>query len=104
MPATPPAQPYLEVIDSFAIRRTQQFFLIGRLYGTAEPGMFAHIQLNPGLALTVRITAVEEVEFPTENKPYTLLETRGDDPDYLNLMLGLNLGLETVQISVEGED
>ncbi|RAK66659.1 hypothetical protein [Hymenobacter edaphi] len=104
MPATPPALPYLEVINSFAIRRTQQFFMIGRLPGTAEPGMFAPIQLNRSLDLTVRITAIEEVEFPTENQPYTLLETRGDNPDYLNLMLGLNLGLETVQISVEGED
>ncbi|MCC3157867.1 hypothetical protein LJ737_11510 [Hymenobacter sp. 15J16-1T3B] len=104
MPATSPAQPYLEVIDSFAIRRTQQFFMIGRLHGAAEPGMFAHIQLNRGLDLTVRITAIEEVEFPSDSQSYTLLELRSDDPDSFALLLALKVGLETVQISVEGQD
>jgi hypothetical protein len=98
MSPTPP-RPYLDVIDSFAIRRTRQFFLIGRLHGTAEPGMFARIQLNRSLDLTLRITAIEEVEFATDSQPYTLLELHDDEPEALDLLLALKVGLETVRIS-----
>lgn len=106
MPDATPPLPYLEVINSFAIRRTQQFFLIGRLHGVAEPGMFAWIQLNRSLDMTVRIKAIEEVEFPKEPQPYTLLELHepASPPEYLDFMLAFNVGLETVRISADGTD
>lgn len=105
MPTATPPLPYLDVIDSFGIRRTQQFFMIGRLHGTAAPGMFANITLG-GLLLAVRITAIEEVEFPTEQQGYTLVEMRedGSGTDFLDLLLALKVGLETVRISVDGSE
>ena len=98
MSTAPPPLPYLDVIDSFGIRRTRQFFLIGRLHGAAEPGMFANIKLG-NLFLCIPIKAIEEVEFSPERQTYTLLELHEDEPDFLNLMLFLDVGLEFVPIS-----
>lgn len=59
--------------------------------------------LNSSLSLTLRISKIEEVELSSENKTYTLLIVSGDD-EALELFLGLNIGSELLDITIEGED
>lgn len=88
-------------IDSFAIRSRKEFYIIGQLMeGQVEPHWFANIQLNPSLALTVRIKQVDTVEMAGEQANYLLLVVEDDD----FLLLGLNVGSELINIAIEGED
>ncbi|MDO7884765.1 hypothetical protein [Hymenobacter cheonanensis] len=88
-------------IDSFAIRARKEFYIIGQLVeGKVEPNWFAGIQLNPSLALTVRIKQIDTVEMFGEQASYLLLVVEDDD----FLLLGLNVGSELINITVEGEE
>jgi hypothetical protein len=62
-----------------------------------------NVPLNSSLSLTLRISKIEEVELSSENKTYTLLIVSGDD-EALELFLGLNIGSELLDITIEGED
>lgn len=93
-----------QAIESFAIRKRDEYYLIGEmLEGIAKENWFINIPLNKSLNLTVRITGIEEIEFSDESKKYTLLIVSGDQND-LNLLLGLNVGNEYLNITLEGED
>jgi tmRNA-binding protein len=99
-----PRKGQFEVIDSFAIRRRNEFYLIGQLIeGTVQENWFIHIPFNKTLALTVRIFVVEEVEISSERKKYFLLVIKGD-AEMIDLFLGLKIGSECLNITVEGED
>jgi len=92
------------VIDSFAIRSREEFYLIGELKeGTAQEDWFVQVPLSGSLAFTVRINAIEQVEVSSETKPYTLLIVSADE-EFLDLLLGLKIGNELLDISIEGED
>ena len=104
MPIVSPVRGRFQAIDSFAIRRRNEFYIIGVLEeGEVQEQWFAHISLNPTLAITVRITQIETVEIANETQKYQLLIVAGDATD-IDLMLGLNIGLEPIMISTEGED
>jgi hypothetical protein len=94
-----------EVIDSFVIRKRNEFYLIGQMTeGTVKEQWFVNVPLNGQLSLTVRISAIEEVEITSErDKKYTLLILK-DDSEMLDLLLGLNIGSESLDITVEGKD
>lgn len=94
-----------QVIDSFAIRRRKEFYLIGEFKeGSAQEKWFVNVPLNSSLSLTLRISKIEEVEIASEqNKTYTLLIVSGDD-EALELFLGLNIGSELLDITITGED
>lgn len=94
-----------EVIDSFVIRKRNEFFLIGEIKeGLAKENWFINVHLNAGLSVTVRISRIEEIELTSErNKNYTLIVVTGDR-ETLDLLLGLNIGSELLDITIEGQD
>lgn len=58
-----------EVIDSFIIRRRNEFYLIGQMKeGTVQEQWFVNVPLNRGLSLTLRISKIEEIEITSERE------------------------------------
>ena len=54
-------QGQFEVIDSFTIRRRNEFYLIGQLKeGTVQENWFINVPFNKSLSMTVRISAIED--------------------------------------------
>lgn len=93
-----------EVIDSFAIRQRGEFYLIGRMAnGIVQPDWFVTVPLNASLGMTVRISTIENVEFPGEKDPYLLLTVKNEE-EVLDFLLGLNIGSELLDVTVEGSD
>jgi hypothetical protein len=63
-----------EVIDSFAIRKRNEFYLIGDIKeGTVNENWFLNIPFNSSLSMTVRISTIEDVEISSKNKDYKLI-------------------------------
>lgn len=97
-------QGQFEVIDSFAIRRRNEFYLIGQLKeGTVQERWFINVPFNKSLSMTVQITAIEDVEISSEANKYKLLIVSGDT-ESIDLLLGLKIGSEFLDITIEGED
>ena len=97
-------QGQFEVIDSFAIRRRNEFYLIGQLKeGTVQENWFVNVPFNQSLSMTVRITTIEDVEISSEENKYKLLIVSGDT-ETIDLLLGLKIGSEFLDITIEGED
>lgn len=93
-----------EVIDSFAIRRRNEFYLIGQIKeGTVQEKWFINVPFNKSLSMTVRITAIEDVEISSDANKYKLLIVSGDT-ETIDLLLGLKIGSEFLDITIEGED
>jgi hypothetical protein len=93
-----------EVIDSFAIRRKNEFYLIGQLKdGTVQEKWFINVPFNKSLSMTVRIRAIEDIEISSEENIYKLLIVSGDN-ETIDLLLGLKIGSEYLDITIEGED
>lgn len=93
-----------EVIDSFAIRRRNEFYLIGNLIeGTVKEYWFINVPLSGSLSITVRIKAIEDIELSGESKIYKLLITEGDN-ETTDMMLALKIGSEYLDITTDGED
>ena len=93
-----------EVIDSFAIRRKKEVYLIGNLLeGEVRLGWFVSIPLNSSLSVTAQISDLErEVEISGDENMYMLLVLKeggeSDDDLFVDFILALNVGLETVDI------
>lgn len=97
-------QGLFEVIDSFAVRRRNAFYLIGLLKeGIVHEGWFINVPLNNSLSLTVRIMGVENVEISSEQSEYKLLIAKGDD-ESIDLLLGLKIGNEFLDVTIVGDD
>ena len=97
-------QGIFEAIDSFAVRRMNQFFVIGNLTeGTIEPDWFVSIRFNDSISMTLRINSIEEIEFTSRQEKYKLLVTDCDN-ETIDFLLGLNVGLEKLEVTIEGED
>lgn len=62
-----------------------------------------HVPFNKSLSMTVRITAMEDVEISGEQHAYKLLVVAADN-ETIDLLLGLNIGSEFLDITIEGED
>jgi hypothetical protein len=98
------AEGQFEVIESFAIRSRNEFYLIGQLKeGTIKEQWFINIPFNSTLAMTVRINSIEDVEISSEQNKYKLIIVKRDS-EMLDLMLGLKIGSELLDISIDGED
>lgn len=92
------------VIDSFAIRKRKQFYLIGNITkGEIRKDWFINIGFNESLALTIRISEIEEVEMISESEKHTLLIVNCDETA-IDLLMGLNIGLEHLPITIDGKD
>jgi len=53
--------------------------------------------------MTVRINSIEDVEISSEQNKYKLIIVKGES-EMLDLMLGLKIGSELLDISIDGED
>lgn len=93
-----------ETIDSFAIRKRNEFYLIGKLTeGSVQEDWYICIPFNSSLSMSVKINTIEEVEISSENEPYTLLildctEEVGYEKDMIDLLLALKIGSEFLPI------
>ncbi|MBK9962988.1 MAG: hypothetical protein IPP06_17180 [Saprospiraceae bacterium] len=97
-------QGQFEVIDSFAIRRRNEFYLIGQLKeGTVQENWFINVPFNQSLSMTFRIKAIEDVEISSEDNKYKLLIVSGDN-EIIGLLLGLKIESEYLNITIEGQD
>ena len=97
-------QGLFEVIESFAIRSRNQFYFIGKIKeGKIQEDWFVNIPLNSTLSLSVRINSIEEIEMTSEKEPYTLLIVNCDD-QAIDTYMALNVRLEYLQVTIEGED
>ena len=93
-----------EVFDSFAIRRREEFYLIGRMVeGLARPNWFLTIPFNRSIGMTIRISEIEEVEMTSEKIKYQLIIVKGDE-ETLDLLMGLNIGSELLDVTIDGSD
>ena len=101
---TKPIQGIFAVIDSFAIKGRNEFYLIGEISeGEIKPTWFVNIPLNKSLSLAVRIKSVEDIDFTNERNRYKLIVV-DSDPQSTELLLRLNIGSEPVNITIDGED
>jgi len=93
-----------EVIDCFAIRGRNEFYLIGQVKeGIVKENWFINVPFNSSIVMTVRIKAIEEVEISSEKNLYKLLIVSGDE-ETVDLLLALNIGSEYLDVTIEGED
>lgn len=93
-----------EAIDSFSIRGREEFYLIGRMVeGVVQPNWFLRIPFNRSMGMTLRISEIEEVEMTSEKIKYQLIIVKGDE-ETLDFLLGLNIGGELLDVTIEGND
>lgn len=99
-------QGQFKIVDSFAIRRRNEFYLIGQIIeGVVQEGWFVNIPFNEAMIMTLRMSIIEDIEVSGDNGEYKLLIVSGlDKQDGVDLLLGLNIGNEYVDITIEGED
>lgn len=98
------SQGTFHIIESFAIARKKEFYIIGNLTeGEVREKWFVNIALNKGLSLSLRIFAIEDVIITNDKSSYKLLVVSANE-ETLNLLLGLTIGNEMASISIEGED
>ncbi len=98
------SQGQFEVIDSFVIRKRNEFYLIGNLKeGVVQKNWHINIPFNRSIVLTIKITAVEEIETSSKEIKYKLLIVSGDEK-MLDLLLALKIDSEYLNITIEGED
>jgi hypothetical protein len=96
-------QGVFNVIDSFAIKRRDEFYMIGNLKeGDVKENWFVNVPLNKSLSVTFRIWQIEDVDMSNEKEKYVLLIIK--DPEAIEILLGLNIGSELLDITIEGED
>ncbi len=93
-----------EVIDSFAIRRRNEFYLIGQLKeGVVKENWFVNIPFHSSLALSLKILDIEEVEISNKKSKYKLLIISGDK-EIIDVLLGMNISSEYLDITIKRED
>lgn len=91
-------------IDSFAIRRKNEFYIIGQIKeGDLRKGWYINIPLNRSISLGVKVNDIEDIEISDDHIIYKLLIVSGDD-ETLDLLLGLKIGSEELEITIEGEE
>lgn len=101
---TKPIQGIFSVIDSFAIQSRNEFYIIGEMSeGEVKSTWFVNIALNKSLNITLRIKSVEDVDFTNERNRYKLI-ILDSDTESTELLLGLSIGSELINITVDGED
>src|SRR5690242_20666910 len=94
-----------EVIDCFAIRRRNEFYFIGNVSeGRVDEQFFVNVPLNKSLSVTARISSVEDVEFSGhQGGQCTLVIVKGDS-ELLDFLISLNIGSESLDITIDGEN
>lgn len=93
-----------DAIDSFAINSRGLFCLIGNMQeGSIEKGWFVHVPLNQSLNLSLQIDEIETITLRGDQETYLVLITTCEW-DLRNLLLGLNIGLEYLEVTSKPVD
>lgn len=97
-------QGLFKAIDSFAIRSRNEFYIIGQiLEGTIQENWFINVPFNESLSMTIRINAIEDVEFSNKKNKYKLLIVSGEDTA-IDIFLSFGIESEHLDITIEGQD
>ena len=93
------------VINSFIIRRKKEFYLIGELLeGSLNVNNYINIILNSTLAMSAKISSIEEIEIANDSKIYQLIVIESEDDEMNDVLFCQNVGSENVYITLSGED
>lgn len=93
------------VISSFIIRRKKEFYLIGELLeGSLNVNNYINIILNSTLAMSVKISSIEEIEIASDSKIYQLIVIESEDDEMNDILFCQNVGSENVYITLSGGD
>lgn len=97
-------QGLFEVIESFAIIKKNEFYLLGKITeGIVNENWFINIPLNGSLAMTIRISEMEDIKFSSEKEDYKLVIIKGN-AELIDFLLALKISSEFLDITIEGED
>ncbi|HAS43200.1 MAG TPA: hypothetical protein DCS93_22160 [Microscillaceae bacterium] len=100
----PNKQGVFEVVSSFAIKRRGEFYFLGQIKeGKLEVDWYLNITLNSSLALTIKVDTIEDIEITGEKSSYKLIISK-EDPEMLDLLLGMSIENEYVDVTINGED
>lgn len=90
-----------EVIESFAIKKRNQFYLLGKLVeGDIKENWFINVGFNQSTFVSFKIDSVEKIELASEDEEHLLLIVNCDE-EMIELLLILKIGLESIFISIE---
>ncbi len=90
-----------QAIDSFAIRKRNEFYLIGELLeGDMHKNWFVNIPLNSKMNMACRITEIEEIETSQNEKIYNLLVVSVEEEEEIDFLLSMNIGNEPLEIAI----
>mgnify|MGYP004515690559 CR=1 FL=1 len=93
------------VISSFTIRRKKEFYLIGELLeGSLNVHNYINVVLNGTLAVSVKISCIEDVEVEHDSKIYQLIIIESEEDELNDILFCLNIGSENIYITSSGED
>jgi hypothetical protein len=93
------------VISSFTIRRKKEFYLMGELLeGNLNVDNYINIILNSSLAVSARISSIEDVETANDPKIYQLIVIESKEDEMNDILFCQNVGSENVYITLSGED
>lgn len=95
----------LHAIESFLVSPDNLYGIIGDMIdGIVRPGAYAHIQLNSMINLTARIDEVKDIQLSCEHGQHKMILFKAEDEDLNGFLHAMNVGNETVEIRISGED
>ncbi|UOQ72800.1 hypothetical protein [Hymenobacter cellulosilyticus] len=93
-----------QAIDSFAIRRRNEFYIIGQLIeGEVQEQWYVQIPFNRSTSLSLRVTQLETIDITGSAESYQLLIVAAD-AEAMDLLLALRVGSERIVISSAGPE
>jgi len=93
-----------QIVNSFAIRAKEEFYLIGNLVkGAVQVEWFANVQISPTLILNLRIKQLEMAEVYGDESPYVILIATANFKQ-VDQLISVDLNSKSIAITVEGED
>ncbi|ANF51504.1 hypothetical protein A0O34_13760 [Chryseobacterium glaciei] len=93
------------VISSFTIRRKKEFYLIGELLeGSLNENNYINIILNSSLAISAKISSLENVDVANDSKTYQLIIIESLDDEMNDILFHQNVESENVYITLSGEE
>jgi hypothetical protein len=93
------------VISSFTIRRKKEFYLIGELLeGSLKVHHYINVILNKTMAVSAKISSIEDVEVENDSKMYQLIIIESKEDELNDILFCLNVGSENIYITLSDED
>lgn len=94
-----------KAIESFLIRPGNEFGIIGDLVeGSVERGNFVSIRLNSSINILARIDEIKQIYLSGGEDPHTLLLFHEPESDVSDVLHGLNVGSEILQVHATGPE